>query len=78
VHAEAAGVSGTWNKELERETSFIFIPSWWLMKLGLGYGFKFDLNAMSSHGWQLNIKSFDVSWLYCERRFRPILLRHCR
>jgi hypothetical protein len=64
VRTEADDVSGTLNKELERETSFIFVPSWWLIELGLGCGFKFDLNATCSKGWLLNIRSFKVSWLY--------------
>lgn len=28
AHTEADGAGGTLNKELERETSFIFVPSW--------------------------------------------------
>jgi hypothetical protein len=76
VHTEDNGVSGPLNKELDRETSFIFVPSWWLIKLGIGYGFKFDLNSMCSQGWQFNIRTFNVSELYYELRFHSILLLH--
>jgi hypothetical protein len=76
LHTEADGVSAASDKKLERETSFIFVPSWWIIKLGLGYGVKFDLNAMCSQGWQVNVRSFNVSRLYCELRFHNIRLHY--
>jgi hypothetical protein len=60
---EVDEVSDTSGKNLDIETSFSFVPSWWLIKLGLGYGFKFDLNAMCSQGRQVNIRSYNVRGL---------------
>jgi hypothetical protein len=62
VHTEADGVSGTLNKDHEREANFIFVPLWWLIKLSLGYRFKFDLNAMCAQVLAAQYEKLQRKW----------------
>jgi hypothetical protein len=44
--------------EVQVETTFDVIPSWWLVKFGIASVFKFDM--LSSQGWQAKMASFNV------------------
>ncbi|PQE07814.1 ankyrin repeat-containing protein [Rutstroemia sp. NJR-2017a WRK4] len=45
---------GAPNGAIDIVTSFIFYPSWWLTKIGLGYGIEANLRN-SSDGWQFKL-----------------------
>ncbi|KAN0093828.1 hypothetical protein V8E51_017012 [Hyaloscypha variabilis] len=47
-------------EQLEVETSFSFVPSWWTLKLVSARGFKLDIVKLSTQGWQTNMHTFNV------------------
>jgi hypothetical protein len=50
----------TTDGQLEVETGFSFVPSWWMTKFMTGRALKFDIVKLSTQGWQTNIHSFNV------------------
>jgi hypothetical protein len=50
--------------QLEVETSFSFVPSWWMTKFVTARAVKFDIVKLSTQGWQTNLHSFNVRGLY--------------
>lgn len=49
-----------YKEQLEVESSFTFVPSWWTTKLITARSIKFDLVKLSTQGWRTNIQSFNV------------------
>ncbi|PMD38288.1 hypothetical protein L207DRAFT_585193 [Hyaloscypha variabilis F] len=49
-----------YKEQLEVETSFSFVPSWWTLKLVSARGFKLDIVKLSTQGWQTNMHTFNV------------------
>jgi hypothetical protein len=47
-------------EQLEVETSFSFVPSWWMTKFMTARAVKIDIIKLSTQGWQANIHSFNV------------------
>jgi hypothetical protein len=47
-------------EQLEVETSFTFVPSWWMSKLVTARAVKVDIVKLSTQGWQTNIHCFNV------------------
>jgi hypothetical protein len=51
---------GRSKEQLEVETSFSFVPSWWMTKLMAARVVKLDILKLSTQGWQTQIQSFNV------------------
>ena len=51
-------------EQLEVESSFTFVPSWWMTKLITARSVKFDITKLSTQGWRTNIQSFNVRGLH--------------
>jgi hypothetical protein len=47
-------------EQLQVETSFSFVPSWWVTRFMTARAIKVDLLKLSTQGWQANIHSFNV------------------
>ncbi|CZR55223.1 uncharacterized protein PAC_05110 [Phialocephala subalpina] len=47
-------------ENLEVETNFSLIPSWWVVRFGMSKVFKFDIMQLSSQGWQAKMATFNL------------------
>lgn len=47
-------------EQFEVETSFSFVPSWWMIKFMTARAVKLDILKLSTQGWQTNIRYFNV------------------
>lgn len=47
-------------EQLQVETSFSFVPSWWVIKFMTARAIKVDVLKLSTQGWQAKINSFNV------------------
>ncbi|KAF8865396.1 hypothetical protein BDZ45DRAFT_445375 [Acephala macrosclerotiorum] len=47
-------------EDLEIETNFSLVPSWWVVKFGMARVFKFDIMQLSSQGWQAKMATFNL------------------
>jgi hypothetical protein len=47
-------------EQLQVETSFSFVPSWWVTRFMTARAVKIDVIKLSTQGWQANIQSFNV------------------
>lgn len=49
-------------EDLEIETCFSVVPSWWVVRFGIVKVYKLDVLQLSNQGWQTKLASFNVSW----------------
>lgn len=62
THALTYQNPGTADSEPEDlVTSFVVVPSWWVVKLGLSKTYAMDITSPNNQGWQANISTFNVS-----------------
>ncbi|KUJ24120.1 uncharacterized protein LY89DRAFT_12819 [Mollisia scopiformis] len=47
-------------ENLEIETTFSLVPSWWIVKFGMARMFKFDIMQFSRQGWQATMSTFNL------------------
>ena len=47
-------------EQLQVETSFSFVPSWWVTRFMTARAVKIDVLKLSTQGWRANINSFNV------------------
>ena len=52
--------TGISKEQLQVETSFAFVPSWWVTRFMTARAVKIDVLKLSTQGWQANIHSFNV------------------
>jgi hypothetical protein len=52
--------TGISKEQLQVETSFSFVPSWWVTRFMTARAVKIDVLKLSTQGWRANINSFNV------------------
>jgi hypothetical protein len=52
--------TGISKEQLQVETSFSFVPSWWVTRFMTARAVKIDVLKLSTQGWQANMHSFNV------------------
>ena len=55
-------------EQLEIQTRFTFMPSWWMSKFGMT-AFQFDMIKLCTQGWQTNMRTFNVP---CSLKHSPV------
>lgn len=52
--------TGISKEQLQVETSFSFVPSWWVTRFMTARAVKIDVLKLSTQGWQANMHSFNI------------------